>query len=49
MLPVRLRPAALAELTEAWRWYEAQRDGLGDEFRAVPGQSRPEAVEPAAA
>ena len=34
MLPVRLRPAALAELTEAWRWYEAQRDGLGDEFRA---------------
>lgn len=34
MLPVRLRPAALAELTDAWRWYEEQREGLGDEFRA---------------
>lgn len=33
MLPVRLRPAALAELTDAWRWYEEQREGLGDEFR----------------
>lgn len=34
MRQVRVRPAALAELTEAWRWYEAQRLGLGDEFRA---------------
>ena len=34
MLPVRLRPVALAELTDAWRWYEEQREGLGDEFRA---------------
>lgn len=34
MLPVRLRPAALQELTEAWSWYEAKREGLGDEFRA---------------
>lgn len=34
MLPVRLRPIALAELTDAWRWYEEQREGLGDEFRA---------------
>jgi toxin ParE1/3/4 len=34
MLPVRLRPEALDELSEAWAWYEAQRDGLGDEFRA---------------
>ena len=34
MLRVRLRPVALAELTDAWRWYEEQREGLGDEFRA---------------
>lgn len=34
MRPVRLRPVALAELTDAWRWYEEQREGLGDEFRA---------------
>jgi len=34
MLSVRLRPAALAELTDAWRWYEEKREGLGDEFRA---------------
>ena len=34
MLPVRLRPAALQELTEAWSWYETKREGLGDEFRA---------------
>ncbi len=34
MFPVRLRPEALDELSEAWAWYEAQRAGLGDEFRA---------------
>ena len=34
MLPVRLRPEALAELTGAWAWYEDQRPGLGDDFRA---------------
>lgn len=34
MLPVRIRPEALVELAAAWSWYEAQRDGLGDEFRA---------------
>jgi plasmid stabilization system protein ParE len=34
MLPVRLRPEALDELAEAWRWYEDQRQGLGDELRA---------------
>ncbi len=34
MLPIRLRPEALNELTEAWRWHEGQRQGLGDEFRA---------------
>jgi plasmid stabilization system protein ParE len=34
MFPIRVRPAALADLTDAWRWYESQREGLGDEFRA---------------
>ena len=34
MLPIRVRPAALQELAEAWSWYEDQREGLGDEFRA---------------
>jgi toxin ParE1/3/4 len=33
MLPVRVRPAALQELTEAWSWYETKREGPGDEFR----------------
>ena len=33
MLPVRLRPSAVQELTEAWSWYETKREGLGDEFR----------------
>jgi plasmid stabilization system protein ParE len=34
MLPLRLHPAAVQELTEAWSWYETKREGLGDEFRA---------------
>jgi toxin ParE1/3/4 len=31
-LPVLFRPDAETELTEAWGWYEARREGLGDEF-----------------
>jgi plasmid stabilization system protein ParE len=27
-----VRPAAAADLDEAFLWYEAQRDGLGEEF-----------------
>src|SRR5580698_9861737 len=27
-----IRPAAESELTEAYQWYEAQRQGLGSEF-----------------
>lgn len=34
MLRVNARPAALDELERAWIWYEEQRLGLGDEFRA---------------
>lgn len=30
-----LRPAAAADVEEAFRWYEARRDGLGDEFLEV--------------
>ena len=32
MNPPVLRPAAAADVEEAWRWYEARRVGLGDEF-----------------
>lgn len=34
MLRINVRPAALDELERAWIWYEEQRLGLGDEFRA---------------
>ena len=30
-----LRPAAAADLEQAYRWYEAQREGLGEEFLAT--------------
>lgn len=32
MTRVLVRPAAAAELDEAYRWYERERAGLGDEF-----------------
>ncbi len=35
MKPPILRPAAAADVEEAWRWYEARREGLGDEFLVV--------------
>lgn len=35
MNPPVLRPAAAADVEEAWQWYEAQREGLGDEFLQV--------------
>jgi len=31
-LPVVLRPAAAAEIEDAYRWYEKEKDGLGAEF-----------------
>jgi toxin ParE1/3/4 len=34
MLPVRLRPEAVAELAHAWAWYEDHQRGLGDDFGA---------------
>ncbi len=32
-LPVAFKPAALVEFEEAVAWYEAQRLGLGEEFK----------------
>jgi len=32
--PVIIRPAAAAEIDEAYLWYESQRTGLGEEFLA---------------
>lgn len=37
MKPPVLRPAAAADVEEAYRWYEAQREGLGREFLQVVG------------
>ena len=30
--PVEIRPVAATEIDEAYRWYEQERIGLGDEF-----------------
>ena len=35
MKPVLIRPAAAADIDDAFRWYEAQHPGLGGEFREV--------------
>lgn len=35
MKPAIFRPAAAADVEDAWRWYEARRDGLGEEFLGV--------------
>ena len=35
MNPPVLRPSAAADVEDAWQWYEAQREGLGDEFLVV--------------
>ena len=32
MKSLLIRPAAAADLEEAWLWYEDQRSGLGNEF-----------------
>jgi plasmid stabilization system protein ParE len=31
-LPVRFHRLAIGDVVEAWRWYETQRRGLGDQF-----------------
>ena len=35
MKPPIFRPAAAADVEDAYRWYEHQRAGLGDEFLAA--------------
>lgn len=37
MKPPVVRAAAAADVEEAWQWYEARREGLGDEFLQVVG------------
>jgi toxin ParE1/3/4 len=37
--PPILRPEAAADVEEACRWYEARRQGLGDEFLEVVGEA----------
>jgi toxin ParE1/3/4 len=34
-----LRPAAAADVEEAWRWYESRREGLGDELLSAVGEA----------
>lgn len=34
MKPILVRPAAAADIEEAFHWYEGQRPGLGDGFRS---------------
>ena len=33
MKPILIRPAAAADIEDAFLWYETQRVGLGEEFR----------------
>ena len=35
MKPILVRPAAAADIEEAFEWYQTQRFGLGEEFREV--------------
>lgn len=34
-MPLLIRPAAAADIEDAFRWYERQRAGLGNEFVAA--------------
>lgn len=34
-MPILIRPAASADIGEAFLWYERQESGLGDEFMAA--------------
>ena len=35
MKPAIFRPAAAADVEDAWRWYETRKEGLGEEFLGV--------------
>jgi hypothetical protein len=39
------RPAAAADVEDAYRWYESQRAGLGDEFLEALSVTRDRVLE----
>lgn len=45
MKQVLVRPAAAADIDDAYRWYESQRPGLGEEFLAALRLTRDRVVE----
>lgn len=45
MKQVIVRPAAAADIDEAYQWYEAQRPGLGEEFLLALNATRDRVVE----
>jgi len=42
---VIVRPAAAADIEDAYRWYESQRAGLGNEFLEALGVTRDRVLE----
>jgi len=42
---VVVRPAAAADIEDAYRWYESQRPGLGEEFLAALRATRERVLE----
>jgi plasmid stabilization system protein ParE len=42
---VVVRPAAAADIENAYKWYESQQPGLGDEFLAALRTTRDRLVE----
>jgi plasmid stabilization system protein ParE len=42
---VVVRPAAAADIDDAYRWYESQRPGLGEEFLAALRSTRDRLLE----
>ena len=45
MKQVIVRPAAAADIDDAYQWYEAQRPGLGEEFLMALNATRDRVVE----
>ena len=45
MKRVVVRPAAAADIEDAYRWYESQRPGLGEEFPAALRATRDRVLE----
>ena len=45
MKQVIVRPAAAADIEDAYQWYELQRPGLGEEFLGALGVTRDRLLE----